>query len=344
MTGFPKTLPAVARFIRRSGRLRPAAFLSSVSIAAILGTGCAGSQSALDPRGPVAEVIARTWWVMFVGGSAVLVVVMLLVGYAMFRNPERRPRVAAPLFLIGGGLLLPTVTLTALLVYGVDVGRRIIGIPDTGLVVEVTGHQWWWEVRYPATDDSPEVITANELYLPVGVPVVVQVGSADVVHSFWVPGLAGKIDAIPGRTNTLRFIASVPGRIRGQCSEFCGAQHARMGLLVEMIDEEAFGEWRLRRSVTPGPAEGFGGFEAAGCAGCHRIAGTSAAGTTGPDLTHVGARTWLGGGALVNDGDGLRRWLIRHGHDVKPGNLGPAEPELEPPLRDSLAAYLGGLR
>lgn len=222
--------------------------------------GCEGPQSALDPHGPAAEAIARTWWVMFAGGTAILAIVMALVLFTFYSRPERRPVFDPHYFLVIGGLVLPTVVLTALLIYGVDVGRRAIGsevgqrlegLNPQVLVIEITGRQWQWEVRYPAAGDWPAVETADELYLPLDVPVELRIGSADVIHSFWVPGLAGKLDAIPGRVQVLRLMASRPGRLRAQCAEFCGAEHAHMHMPVVLTDAAEFGRWRRAAGAAP---------------------------------------------------------------------------------------------
>lgn len=203
---------------------------------AVLGAllaGCSGVQSTLDPRGPVAESIATLWWVLLLGAAVIYAVTMGLLFYAVFRRPERRVRLPEGWLIVGGGLVFPTLTLVALLVYATDVGRRVVGLPDSpALKIEVTGHQWWWEVHYSAAGDEPAVTTAIERRVPLDIPIEVTLRSADVIHSFWIPTLAGKLDAIPGRVNAVRFIAAVEGQFRGQCAEFCGAQHARMAFEV----------------------------------------------------------------------------------------------------------------
>jgi cytochrome c oxidase subunit II len=307
---------------------------------------CGGPQSALDPRGPVADAIATTWWVMFSGALGVLAVVMVALFYAMFRRPEARLRLPHIPFLIGAGLVFPTAVLTALLVYGTEVGRRIIQPADDPLVIEVIGHQWWWEVRYPAMADAPEVKTANELRLPVGVPVEFVIASADVIHSFWIPNLGGKVDMIPGRVNTLRLQAAQPGRFRGQCSEFCGAQHARMAFIAIAESQEEFDAWRVRRAGATAPPDGPGleAFLERGCGDCHSIAGTPAEGRSGPTLTHLAHRPMLGAAAVANTPDSLRAWLADHGGTLKPGSHGPEPRELDNDAVETLARFLEQLR
>jgi cytochrome c oxidase subunit 2 len=302
---------------------------------------CSGGQSALDPQGPVAESIARVWWVLFAGALIIFGLVMALVLYAMFRSPERKPSLPHLPFLIGAGLLFPAVVLTALVAYGTVVGREITRIFDDPLRIEVTGHQWWWEVRYPADDEAPEVLTANELWLPVGVPVEFTVESADVVHSFWIPNLGGKVDMIPGRRNLLRLEAARAGRFRGQCSEFCGDQHSRMGFMAVAVSAEEFAQWRRERArpVRIENAE-RARFDALGCAGCHGLGQPPAQPDRGPSLTHFAQRPTVGAGAAAHTPESLRRWLADHGARMKPGNRGPSGSELAAEDIEALARLL----
>lgn len=325
----------------RLASTRAAVRCISVATVSLLLAACRGSQSALDPQGPVAESIAHTWWVLFWGASVILALVMALVFYAMFRDPEHKPKLPHLPFLIGAGLVFPTVVLTALVAWGTLVGRDITRAFDDPLVIEVTGHQWWWEVRYPARGDAPEVVTANELRLPVGVPVEFVIESADVVHSFWIPNLGGKVDMIPGRTNTLRVEASRPGRFRAQCSEFCGAQHSRMGFIAIATDADEFEQWRRARARVPASDDPrHERFEALGCANCHALDGRAGGAGTGPVLTHLVDRPTIGAGAAANTPDTLRRWLSDHGARMKPGSLGPLERQLDDADVEALATLL----
>lgn len=282
---------------------------------------------------------------MFSGALLILVLVMTLVFYAMFRTPSKRPRLAVVPFLAWAGVVFPLVVLTALLIYGTDLGRRITHAADHSLHIEVTGHRWWWEVRYPAAA-GPEVVTANELRIPAGVPVELSLRSADVIHSFWIPNLGGKIDMIPGLTNTLRFTAGAPGRFRAQCSEFCGAQHARMGLVVIAESAAEFAQWRHDRAAAAAnvPGAGLERFMDLGCAGCHSIIGTPVAGSRGPVLTHFAARPTVGGSVAENSPAVLRAWLADHGHTMKPGSIGPEPRSLDPADVETLARFLEQLR
>lgn len=183
---------------------------------------------------------------MFIYASLVLIAVVSLWLIAMLRQPKEtsaaEKRRIQNRWLIGGGLLLPTVSITLLLIFGIPIGHRMLPLPpEEGQVfrVDVTGHQWWWEMRYPNTD----IVLRNQLHIPVGVPVDVHLTTADVIHAFWVPRLGGKLDAIPGRTNVLRLQADTPGVYRGQCAEFCGLHHAHMQFTVEAHAAENFAAW-----------------------------------------------------------------------------------------------------
>lgn len=314
------------------------------ALAGQLLAGCRGSQSALDPQGPVAAGIAETWWVMFFGGAVIFVVVLALALYAAFRAPERRADVSPQTLIVGGGVVFPIVTLTALLLYGLHVGgtTRPAGAEDA-LRIDVIGHQWWWEVRY-----AGGAVTANEIHVPVGRAVEIRLTSADVIHSFWVPNLAGKIDLIPGSTNVQWLRADRAGVFRGQCAEFCGAQHARMALLVIAESKTEFERWRARQAAaatapTTGPAaQGLAAFERLGCPECHSIRGVAPGGRIGPDLTHVASRRTLAAATLANEPANLAAW-IGNARAFKPGTPMPSFAHVDAATRESLVAFLGAL-
>lgn len=208
-------------------------------------TACDGPLSTLSPAGPSARMAADLWWGMLLFSTVVLVAVVGVWIHAL-RRPHRtcdanRHRIEQR-WIIGGGIILPTVSIAVLLAFGLTAGHRMLPLPlngDPPLRINVTGHQWRFEVNYPDHGIRME----NRLIIPAGQPVDIHVDSGDVIHSFWVPRLAGKIDMLPGRTNVLRLEADDPGTYRGQCAEFCGALHARMTLEVEALSDEGFDEW-----------------------------------------------------------------------------------------------------
>jgi len=294
----------------------------------------------------VARDIALLWWAMCGFFTLVLVVVSALWIYALWRKPrEYSPDEARRIqrrWLIGGGILLPSVTIVLLLAFGIPVGQRMMQLPIVGerpLQIHITGHQWWWEVRYP---DSG-VVTANQLHLPAGRPVDITVSSADVIHSFWVPRLGGKIDMIPGRENRIRLQADNPGTFRGQCTEFCGTQHSHMVLDVQAHSEEDFAAWidarrEPRVEALQGPAaDTF----LAHCGMCHRVAGVSA-GNRAPDLTDLASRRHLGGGVIGNEPGAILTWIREHGR-LKPGTGMPLTDDLDAEHLQAIATWLEGL-
>jgi len=294
--------------------------------------GCSGPQSALDPQGPQAEAIASLWWVMAASATLILLAVMLMALYAIYRAHGRRQPLRANAFVIGGGIVFPLLTLVALLVYGGIVGGRMVALPaERPLRIELTGHQWWWEVRYP--DASPAIVTANEIVVPAGRPVELALHSDDVVHSVWVPQLAGKVDLIPGKRNFLRFSADRRGRYVGQCAEFCGLLHAHMRLVVVAVSDDAFDDWLQRRSQPVAVDDRFG---VHGCTDCHRF-DRGVAGGTGPDLSRYAERveTTPGGG----DAAVLARWLSRRHLPDLQARHGP-QPTLDDDDASTLAQHL----
>lgn len=220
--------------------------LSVVFLLTLVLAGCSGPLSSLDPAGPSARSGALLWWGMFAYASVVLVAVVALWLYAMRRpqdtRDEAQQRRIHNRWIIGGGLILPTFSIITLLMFGVPMGHRMLPLPPAdgpALRIDVTGHQWWWEVRY---SDSSISLT-NELHIPAGVPIDIHLATADVIHGFWVPRLGGKLDAIPGRINVLRLQADKPGVYLGQCSEFCGLHHAVMKFTVHAHTPDDFTRW-----------------------------------------------------------------------------------------------------
>ena len=249
---------------------------------------------------------------------------------------------------IGLGLIISAVPLTATLVWTLLTLAAIAGPPpNPGLVLDVTGHQWWWDVKYDAPRPNETFTTANEIHIPVGVPVLVRLHGGDVIHSFWVPKLSGKTDAIPGQTNLSWIQADKPGRYLGQCSEYCGYQHAHMQLEVVAEARADFDRWvALQRQpasapATPAERRGLELIEYR-CGLCHRVRGTRAGAVTAPDLTHIMDRRTLAAGTLLNNPGNLAGW-IENPQNIKPGNLMPNQYLSAPQLSDALA-YLESLK
>lgn len=312
--------------------------------------GCVGEQHVLQATGIEAQVIARMWWIMVAGAIVVLALVVAVLGYGLFRPPERRVHVAAGPLIFGGGVVLPVVALTALLSYTLYASSGLRGAhPDLPVEIEVIGRRWWWDVHYVGEDPARHFRTANELYLPTGSPTRIRVRSVDVIHSFWVPNLAGKIDLLPGRSNEIVLHPTTTGVSRGQCAEYCGAQHANMALHVLALEPEAYRAWLERqRQPAAEPAEPFTRlgrevFMRAACAYCHAVRGSHAGGLSGPDLTHVGSRRWIAAGMLPTTRGSLAGW-IAHAQQIKPGNLMPSFAAFSGEELRALAAYMESLQ
>jgi cytochrome c oxidase subunit 2 len=324
---------------------------SCLTLALLVGLGgCAGVQSALAPSGVAAREIAALWWAMAVGAIIIYVIVLGAAFYAVRIRPERHGPLAEHVLILGGGVILPVVVLSALLTYSFSLGPSLQGpVASDALRVEVIGKQWWWEVRYLPAGNKEPVISANELRIPTGEPVEVLLESTDVIHSFWVPSLAGKTDMIPGRTNRLVLQADRPGVYRGQCAEYCGGPHALMAFYVIAEPPEDFAAW-LEREAQPAQhptdpflARGHKLFLDSGCGTCHAIRGTLADGRFGPDLTHVGGRHSLAAGILPNNRGTLAGW-IADSQTIKPGNKMPSFNTFEGEALRALAAYLENLK
>jgi cytochrome c oxidase subunit 2 len=324
--------------------------LSPVVVALFL-SGCSGIQSTLDPHGPHAQSIANISWIMFFGASAILLLVMALALYAIYRDPDKRRAPSAGSLIVMGGLALPVLSLSALLVYGVHaMGELRAESGDEPIQIDVTGNRWWWDVYYRDVDGNV-IAGANEIRIPAGVPVKVAVRTNDVIHSFWVPNLAGKIDLIPGRTNHLVLQADAPGIFRGQCAEFCGAQHARMAFHVIAETPDAHAAWMNRQGAQapapsdPGLLRGRDAFVANDCLQCHTVRGLGAARELGrgPDLTHVGSRRFIAAGTLENTPTNLAAFIARS-QDIKPGNGMPSYRHLDEQTLHDIANYLESLR
>jgi cytochrome c oxidase subunit 2 len=330
--------------------VRSGAFRLSVRVACccLPLVGC-GPRSALDPAGAGAERIAVLAWWLFGGAALIWLVVMGIALYARRVRRSRHEAASARLLIVGGGVLFPALVLTVTLGYGLSLMPRLNApAPPGGVSILVSGERWWWRVRYrlPSGD---EFELANELHLPLGERVEVELVSPDVIHSFWVPALAGKMDMIPGRRNRLVLEPTRTGAFRGVCAEYCGTAHANMGFVVVVRDRASFNTWlHAERKPAARPTgelaeQGRALFMANGCGACHTVRGTGADGVIGPDLTHVGSRRTLAAGMLPNDPRALARW-IGHSRSLKPGVNMPAFGMLSKGDLAALAAYLAGLQ
>ncbi|MET3782151.1 cytochrome c oxidase subunit 2 [Brevundimonas sp. 1080] len=309
----------------------------------------------LDPAGPFAGPIQTVAWVLFIMAAVVMVVVAAALGIALFGPRKWKRRVGGERLIWIAGLVFPVVVLTGLLVYGLTTTARVADAPKPGeMRVRVTGEMWWWRVAYLDGQGREIVQDANEVHIPAGQPVVFELESADVIHSFWVPRLGGKTDMIPGRRNFMRLQADAPGTYGGQCAEYCGGPHALMGLVVVAHAPDDYVAWLARQSrpavVVPsaqGPLalidQGRNVFAASGCAACHTIRGTEANGLAGPDLTHVGSRQTLGAGILPNNQGTMAGW-ISDSQSLKPGNRMPSYAVLSGQDVRAVAAYLESLK
>ena len=319
-----------------------------------------GIQNSINPAGPNAESLSRLWWLMFYVCSAVYLLVMIGVAIAIRKgtrhsdlNPVLNPSPQTETRKRNAVLSAVSVTVVILfvfLIYSYSTGRSLTADlgKKNGLSIEVTGHQWWWEARYNDVDASNMFITANEIHIPVGVPVLFTLHGGDVIHSFWVPNLAGKKDLIPGKVSTMWLQADKPGLYRGQCAEYCGLQHARMAMWIVAEPQDQFNAWRQNQtqgSVPPATdSQRYGQqvFLSSTCVMCHSINGTPAGSNFGPNLTHVGSRNTIAAATVSNTREHLMRWII-NSQQFKPGNKMPqnniGQTELE-----ALADYLQSLK
>jgi cytochrome c oxidase subunit 2 len=312
--------------------------------------GCAGVQSALDPAGPHAEVVNIIGWIMVAGGAAIFVLVLALTAWALWAPAGSRRWLGSRTVVVAGGIVFPVVVLSALLVYGLALAAHLVREPgEEPLRIAVIGEQWWWRVHYLGAEGDTTLVTANEVRIPTGRPVEFVLTTADVIHSFWVPSLGGKLDMIPGRENRLVLEASRAGVYRGQCAEYCGGPHALMAFYVVAEEPQEFEAWlTAEREPAAAPADptrsrGLEVFMESGCGACHTIRGTEAAGVIGPDLTHVGGRRSLAAGTLPNTRAALAAW-IDHPHEIKPAVFMPPFKILSETDLAALSAYLEGLK
>jgi cytochrome c oxidase subunit 2 len=318
-------------------------------------------QSVLDPRGPKAVAVLHLSWFLVITAVLVYAAVMAALFYALRRStahsatfddrdadePEReRTRTRW----VAAAVAATALILLLFIFVDVSTARSISRVGgEKPLRIDVVGHQWWWEIKYPDTANPQNIVeTANEIHVPVGRAVFIKMTSHDVIHSFWAPNLDGKKDLIPGHETRTWFRADSAGVYRGQCAEFCGHQHAKMAFFIVAESKSQFERWlesQKSEASTPGDSLARVGervFLSGSCAMCHAISGTSAGSNFGPDLTHLASRRTIAAGTLPNNEGNLAGWILDP-HSIKPGVKMPAN-RLDPQSLRALVAYLGTLK
>lgn len=328
------------------------AALACLSVA----TGCQGDRSMFIPANDRARQLAQLGWVVLVGFTVVSLGMWAILAWASRRRAGTFDE-HAPVelddgkgWMVVGGILIPVFVFLALLI--VSVMRMTTARPvdhHAAPMIRVIGHRWWWEVQYVTGTSENVIISANEIHIPTGWPMTIELRSEDVIHSFWVPNLQGKIDLVPGHVNDITITADQPGVYLGQCAEFCGLQHANMKLAVIAHTPADFQRWRaheLAPAAPPTTRDAIAGeqvFEAKPCAMCHTIRGTHALGHIGPDLTHLASRRTFAANMLPMDRAYLAAWSTR-AHSLKPGVEMPDLAAMTGEELDQLVTYLLGLK
>ncbi|NML08001.1 cytochrome c oxidase subunit II [Sphingomonas sp. G-3-2-10] len=301
----------------------------------------------LDPAGPYSQPVTTLAWALLIGGTVVLLVTMAALGIALFGKASLRAKLGGDKAVWIGGIAFPVVVLTGLLIWGLTLTNHLAATAPRGdeMRVRITGEMWWWRIAYLDTNGATAIMDANELHIPAGQPILLELEAADVIHSFWVPRLGGKMDMIPGRRNLLRIHADQPGVYAGQCAEFCGGPHALMGFVVVAHAPADFARWKAARIAPPTVVAGKGAnlFMSSGCAACHTVRGTAANGLAGPDLSHVGSRRSLGAGILPNNRGTMAGW-VADSQSIKPGNRMPAYKQFDADELQAITAYLESLK
>jgi cytochrome c oxidase subunit 2 len=330
-------------------------------------TGCTSVQSPFETHGPAAQRIAGLSWFMTILFLVVSVIMWALLGFAFYKRrgtlAEHGPidERGGEMWIAIGGAAIPLLILTLLFVLGLQLLRDfpIHGMHGGAMHAEmqqsmkpdiqIIGHQWWWEIHYLNDDVSKDVTTANELHLPIGRDVNIEVETHDVMHSFWIPALHGKVDLVPGMKNYIRLQASEPGSYTGQCAEYCGAEHARMRLLAVAQQPDEYQAW-LEGQRTPGAqpttpeaVEGEKIFLAGPCSMCHTVRGTLAGGAVAPDLTHIGSRRMIASDVYQNNNAYLEAW-VTHAQSLKPEAQMPNLTQFSGEQLQDLVAYLRQLQ
>jgi cytochrome c oxidase subunit 2 len=324
----------------------------------LLLTACEPQQSTFNSHGPAAEQIADLSWLMTILFLVVTIVMWVLIAWAAKRRRGTFDK-HAPVDVGGGqkwiavgGLAVPLIILTVIFVLGLNLLAQFpIHGPHHSMKPQILiiGHQWWWEVHYLNDSADQEVTTANEIHIPINRPINIQLESHDVMHSFWIPALHGKVDLIPGHTNFVRIEASQPGNFAGQCAEYCGAEHARMRLLVVAQPAEEYAAWldqQRKPASEPVSADAIAGeqtFLAGPCIMCHQIRGTAAGGRVAPDLTHFASRQYIAANFYPNNNAYLEAW-ITHAQALKPEAEMPDLTQFSGEELRDMVAYLRQLK
>ena len=320
--------------------------LHLVALALLLG-GCEGRQSALQPGGQDARQIYLVFIVMLAGAVLLWFALNGLFFYFTRINRQQFAFRHGNRIIIGAGVILPTVVVGGLLAWGLSImpSQRA---PGDGLVIHVTGEEWWWRVEYWPPGAETPVTSANEIRFPAGSRTELRLTARTYIHSLWIPSLGGKMDMIPGRENVLTLHPDLEGFYRGQCAEFCGASHALMAFEAVVMAPDDFDAWLTHQAApatapaTEIQARGQAIFRDEGCGACHTIRGTEFTGRVGPDLTHLGSRASLAAGIMEVERDDLMHW-IAHTRDIKPEVAMPAYDWLETDDLAALASYLESL-
>ena len=341
---------------RRRTRLVRRLALAGLGTIALTGCVSNASQSALKPHGSIARLqnslFVPVFWIAVVVFGLVAGLVSICVVRFRARSDDEAPRQ------IHGNTraeiawtIAPAVLLASIAIPTVKFVFDLNKFPSNAMTITVTGHRWWWQMDYPSPTDPTKVdfSTASELHIPVKQPVIISLTSVDVIHNFWVPELAGKLYAIPGRHNKMVLEADSAGTYYGQCAEFCGTSHANMRLRVIAQSSADYQAWVNAQESFPSQpatatslaATGFQVFNTVGCAGCHAITGVSA-GIVGPNLSHFKSRSVFAGAIFANTDPNLRLWLANPPAQ-KPGsvmpNLGLSSDQI-----NALVAYLDTLQ
>jgi cytochrome c oxidase subunit 2 len=320
-------------------------------------------QSALNPAASESAHIAHLWWIFFWVTLAIFALVAIFLFIAILRNIRRVPddpqasivpeppqaNESRATKVVSALVVLTVIILFALLIGDFFTGNAIYATPDpNALAIKITGHQWWWEVEYEDPQPSEVMTTANEIHVPVGKPVKLELRSTDVIHSFWVPNIHGKKDLVPGHPTTTWFTARRTGEFRGQCAEYCGQQHAHMRMVFVAESPDAFSSWLTAQKkpaaepTSDSQRRGRDVFMTSQCVMCHTIQGTKARATLGPDLTHIGARKMIAAGELPNTRGYLAGWIL-NASTLKPGVRMPPN-QLSSDDLNSLLDYLESLK